>query len=96
MLQLQTLALVAAEVFGRAMPVMHQALLLAAVLLAIACINTVCSPIRVRALVLLEFMSLTVLGLTITLGLYFVGDDPVHGAEGVSRQITVAHAGLAA
>ncbi len=83
-LLLQTLALVAAEVFGRALTPLQQALLLAAVLMAIGCVNGACSPIRCRLLVVLELMSLSVLSLTITLGLYFTGDDPVQGAAVVS------------
>ncbi len=91
-MQLQTLALVAAEVFGRALPVMHQALLLLAVLLAVSFITTACAPVRSRLLVMLEFASFCVLSLTITLGLYFAGEDTVghvaavrgmgHGARG--------------
>ncbi len=95
-LLLQTLALVAAEVFGRALTPLQQALLLAAVLMAIGCVNGACSPIRCRLLVVLELMSLSVLSLTITLGLYFTGDSPVQGAAAVGQAwLTLASCGIA-
>ncbi len=85
---LETLALVAAEVFGRTLPVMHQALLLAAVLLTMAVVNNTCSPNRLRVLALLEFVALGVLGLTVTLGLAGkAAEEPyaaATGAESVS------------
>ncbi len=84
MLQLQTLCLVAAEVFGRALPVLHQALLLLCVLLITAVVNMACAPVRSRLLVVLEFMSFSVLAVTITLGLYFVGEEPVGAVPAVS------------
>ncbi len=56
MLQLQTLYLVAAEVFGRALPVLHQALLLLCVLLITAVVNMACAPVRSRLLVVLHFV----------------------------------------
>lgn len=70
-LQLQTLLLVVVEVFGRAMPVYQQALLLLAVLLAVALANSTTSPRRFVLLTRSEFGSLGVLSLTITLGLFF-------------------------
>ncbi|GLC74739.1 hypothetical protein PLESTF_001550200 [Pleodorina starrii] len=75
MRQLQVLALVAVEVFGRALPVLQQALLLLAVLILIAAVNTANSPERFQELLILEFLSMCVLSMTLTLGLYFVGDD---------------------
>ncbi len=83
MLLLQTLALVAAEVFGRTLPVERQALLLAAVLLGIAFANTVCVPIRCRRLVVLEFTALCALLLTLTLGVYLMGGSPMDGPDAV-------------
>ncbi|GLC36497.1 hypothetical protein PLESTB_000154600 [Pleodorina starrii] len=74
MRQLQVLALVAVEVFGRALPVLQQALMLLSVLIMIAAINISASPDRFVELMVLEFLSMCVLSLTITLGLYFVGD----------------------
>ncbi|KAG2438668.1 hypothetical protein HXX76_005215 [Chlamydomonas incerta] len=70
-LQLETLALVAVEVFGRALVTSHQALLLLAVFLVIGAVNMTCSAMRSHFLVVLEFLSLSVLSLTVTLGLYF-------------------------
>ncbi|GIL87669.1 hypothetical protein Vretifemale_15684, partial [Volvox reticuliferus] len=74
MRQLQVLALVAVEVFGRGLPVQQQALMLLSVLIVIAAINTSSSPERFHELLILEFLSMCVLSLTLTLGLYFVGD----------------------
>ncbi len=81
---MQVLVLVAAEVFGRVLPPAHHALTLVAVLLAIAFTNMVCAPLREHLLVLLEFSSLSVLSLTLTLGLYFTGDYPLQGVAAVS------------
>ncbi len=89
--QLLTLVLVAAEVFGRALPVQHQALLLQAMLLVVAFISTACSPLRSRQLVALEFASYCVLGLTITLGLYFAGDEALSALPRVSACAVHAH-----
>ncbi|GIL61375.1 hypothetical protein Vafri_15845 [Volvox africanus] len=74
MRQLQVLALVAVEVFGRGLPVQQQALMLLSVLIVIAAINTSSSPERFQELLILEFLSMCVLSLTLTLGLYFVAD----------------------
>ncbi|GIL68217.1 hypothetical protein Vafri_21474 [Volvox africanus] len=71
--QLQVLALVTVEVFGRGLPVQQQALMLLSVLIIIAAINTSSSPERFRELLILEFLSMCVLSLTLTLGLFFVG-----------------------
>ncbi|GLI63811.1 hypothetical protein VaNZ11_006909 [Volvox africanus] len=73
MRQLQVLALVTVEVFGRGLPVLQQALMLLSVLIVIAAINTSSSPERFHELLILEFLSMCVLSLTLTLGLYFVG-----------------------
>ncbi len=91
-MQLQTLALVAAEVFGRALPVMLQALLLLAVLLAVCFITTICAPVRSRLLVMLEFASFCVLNLTVTLGLSFTAEEAISPVSAV-RQDTGVHAG---
>ncbi|KAG2484485.1 hypothetical protein HYH03_016717 [Edaphochlamys debaryana] len=74
--QLQTLALVAVEVFGRGLIVQYQALLLLAVLTAVGGTNVLVAPLASRLLRRLEFSSSMVLCLTITLSLYFaVGDS---------------------
>ncbi|KXZ50640.1 hypothetical protein GPECTOR_15g324 [Gonium pectorale] len=91
-LQLETLALVAVEVLGRALV----ALLLLATFLVIAAVNISCSPLLSRLLVVMEFLSLVTLGLTITLSLFFtVGEslDPV--IEGtLAGLIIVMNAGV--
>ncbi|KAG2446582.1 hypothetical protein HYH02_008567 [Chlamydomonas schloesseri] len=86
-LQLQTLALVAVDVFGRGMPVLYQALLLLAVLLSIASINMFCAPLRTRRLVVLEFSSHMVLCLTITLSLYFIPTDALPLSDGEATAV---------
>ncbi len=86
-MQLQTLALVAAEVFGRALPVLLQALLLLAVLLAVSFMTTACAPVRSRSLVMLEFASFCVLSLTITLGLSFTAEEAISPVAGVRRDM---------
>ncbi|KXZ54094.1 hypothetical protein GPECTOR_5g199 [Gonium pectorale] len=68
--QLQTLLLVAVEVFGRVLTVMQQALLLLAVLILIAGMNMTCTPSDLPEIALLEFLSCCVLSQTIILGLY--------------------------
>ncbi|KAG2482378.1 hypothetical protein HYH03_018698 [Edaphochlamys debaryana] len=80
-MQVEALALVIVDVFGRAMPPYQQALLLLAVMLGIAAVNMGISPLRTRLLGLMEFASLIVLSLTITLGLFFT--DTGGGAESV-------------
>ncbi|KAG2483388.1 hypothetical protein HYH03_017740 [Edaphochlamys debaryana] len=75
-LQLETLALVLADVFTRTLQAHQQAsgraLLLLAVLLLIGVVNISANPLRMRLLTLMEFLSLMALCLTLTLGLYFV------------------------
>jgi hypothetical protein len=44
-----------------------------------------CNPLRSRTLVMLEFVSLGVLSLTVTLSLYFIA-DPLEGPAAVSEQ----------
>ncbi|KAG2433150.1 hypothetical protein HYH02_012694 [Chlamydomonas schloesseri] len=70
--QLQTLALVAVDVFGRGLPVLQQSLLLLLGFNIIAAINMSTAPVRCRLLLVLEFLSLGVLSGTVTLGLFFV------------------------
>ncbi|KXZ45364.1 hypothetical protein GPECTOR_55g270 [Gonium pectorale] len=84
-LQLETLALVAVEVFGRSLTTTQQALMLLAVFIVIALVNMSCRPMRM-SLMLLEFMSLGTLSLTLTLGLYFALDDePLSRSSQVRR-----------
>ncbi len=87
--QLQVLLLVAAEVFGRVLPVSQNALMLMAVLGGIAFTNMMCAPVRDHLLVLLEYGYLTVLSLTITLGLYFTGSESIDGTAMVRMLVSL-------
>ncbi|KAG2484483.1 hypothetical protein HYH03_016715 [Edaphochlamys debaryana] len=95
--QLQTLALVAVEVFGRGLIVQYQALLLLALLLAVGSINVLVAPLSSIMLRRLEFSSLMTLGLTITLSLYFcVGDSGFADApEGTGVAVVILFLNLA-
>ncbi|KAG2436175.1 hypothetical protein HYH02_011678 [Chlamydomonas schloesseri] len=70
--QVQMLILVSIDVFGRALPEYQQALLLICGLSVIGMVNMACSPVIARLLTVMEFLSLGVLSLTITMGLFFV------------------------
>ncbi|KAG2433708.1 hypothetical protein HXX76_008076 [Chlamydomonas incerta] len=72
-LQVEALALVLVDVFARTIHEYQQALLLLAVLTLIAIANMATQPLKAPMLTLMEFVSLGVLSLTITLGLFFVG-----------------------
>ncbi|KXZ45744.1 hypothetical protein GPECTOR_51g730 [Gonium pectorale] len=75
-LMLEELILVAVEVFGRALPIVsHQILLMLVTFIALSLVNMACSPVRSRLIVLLEFLSMGVLSLTVTLSLFFVVSD---------------------
>ncbi|KXZ45588.1 hypothetical protein GPECTOR_53g81 [Gonium pectorale] len=77
-LMLEELALVAVEVFGRALPVVsHQILLMLAAFILLSLVNMACAPARSRVIVLLEFLSMGVLSLTVTLSLYFVVSESI-------------------
>ncbi|KAG2438614.1 hypothetical protein HXX76_005163 [Chlamydomonas incerta] len=62
--QLQTLALVCVDVFGYTLAVDRQALLLQAILVAIGAMNMTTNALRARVLAVMEFLSLSVLVLT--------------------------------
>ncbi|KXZ42543.1 hypothetical protein GPECTOR_137g650 [Gonium pectorale] len=80
-LMLEELVLVAVEVFGRGLAVVsHQILLMLAVFIVLSLINMACAPFRSRLVGLLEFLSMGVLSLTITLSLYFVVGADTLGA----------------
>ncbi|GFR52977.1 hypothetical protein Agub_g15666 [Astrephomene gubernaculifera] len=68
--QAQTLVLVVVEVFGRTLPVYQQALLLEIILLAILLLNTYFSPLRAAELNLMQLLSLAVICMTVTLGMF--------------------------
>ncbi|KAG2423881.1 hypothetical protein HXX76_014935 [Chlamydomonas incerta] len=71
----QELTLVAVEVFGRSLShVSHQVLLMLATFICLGVVNMTCAPVTSHAITLLEFVSLAVLSLTLTLSLYFVVD----------------------
>ncbi|PNH11035.1 hypothetical protein TSOC_002159, partial [Tetrabaena socialis] len=71
-LMLQELSLVAVEVFGRALADVSQQILLMLAAFILISINMSCSPIKSHLITLLEFLSMAVLSLTLTLSLYFV------------------------
>ncbi|KXZ43731.1 hypothetical protein GPECTOR_82g265 [Gonium pectorale] len=74
-LMLEELGMVAVEVFGRALPVVsHQVLLMLCTFIIVSTANMACSPVKSRLISLLEFLSLCVLSLTLTLSLFFVVD----------------------
>ncbi|GFR52978.1 hypothetical protein Agub_g15667 [Astrephomene gubernaculifera] len=68
--QLQTLSLVVAEVFGRVLPVLQQALLLEVMLLVFLIVNTYLSPLEEEALNSLQLVSTGVICLTVLLGMF--------------------------
>ncbi|KXZ46022.1 hypothetical protein GPECTOR_48g455 [Gonium pectorale] len=79
-LMLQELLLVAVEVFGRSLPeVSQQILLMLAAFIAISVVSMTCSPVRNPVILTLEFLSMGVLSLTVTLSLYFVVSDLTDG-----------------
>ncbi|KAG2498574.1 hypothetical protein HYH03_003325 [Edaphochlamys debaryana] len=84
--QLQMLMLVLVNVFSNAIYQYHQALLLLSVLLCIGIINMTCQALRAKLLVLLEYLSLMVLALSITLGLFFVDSSEAGSELGLDNQ----------
>ncbi|PNH09486.1 hypothetical protein TSOC_003883 [Tetrabaena socialis] len=85
-LQLQTLALVAVQTFGRTVVVLQQAMLLLVVLITNTAITMTCSPLRFPLIMVLEFLSSAVLSLTVTLSLALVGESSssLHSSTAVS------------
>ncbi|KAG2436837.1 hypothetical protein HXX76_006358 [Chlamydomonas incerta] len=77
-LMLQQLLLVAVEAFGRILgDVAQQVLVMLVVFMVLAVMNGACSPARARLATLLDFFSLSVLSLTLTLSLFFVVGEPL-------------------
>ncbi|PNH09491.1 hypothetical protein TSOC_003875 [Tetrabaena socialis] len=74
-LQVQTLALVAVQTFGRTVVVLQQAMLLATVLNTNAAITMTCSPVRFPLNMVLEFLSSAVLSLTVIWSLAFLEES---------------------
>ncbi|PNH01774.1 hypothetical protein TSOC_012304, partial [Tetrabaena socialis] len=95
-LQLQTLALVAVQTFGRTVVVLQQAMLLLIVLTTNAAITMTCSPLRFPLIMVLEFLSSAVLSLTVTLSLAFLQESssflPSAAAVSGARVDVVQHA----
>ncbi|KAG2487018.1 hypothetical protein HYH03_014388 [Edaphochlamys debaryana] len=84
--QLQVLMLVIVNVFANAIYQSQQALLLLCVLLCIGIVNMSCRALRAKLLMLLEYLSLMVLALSITLGLFFVTGGEGSSTVGLSNQ----------
>ncbi|KXZ44498.1 hypothetical protein GPECTOR_66g226 [Gonium pectorale] len=83
-LMLEELVLVAVEVFGRGLEsVTHQILIMLAAFIVISAINISCKPTRLPVITMLEFMSMTVLSLTVSLSLFFVVDQGLRPADEV-------------
>ncbi|KXZ44497.1 hypothetical protein GPECTOR_66g225 [Gonium pectorale] len=83
-LMLEELMLVTVEVFGRGLKsVTHQILVMLAAFIVISAINITCKPNRLRIITMFEFMSMTVLSLTVSLSLFFVVDDGLSAADEV-------------
>ncbi|KXZ42661.1 hypothetical protein GPECTOR_126g517 [Gonium pectorale] len=88
-LMLEELVLVAVEVFGRGLKsVTHQILVMLAAFIVISAINITCRPNRLRVITMLEFMSMTILSLTVSLSLFFVVDQGLSAADEVGGTIS--------
>ncbi|KAG2501446.1 hypothetical protein HYH03_001229 [Edaphochlamys debaryana] len=68
--QLQMLALVVVDVFGRALSITQQAIVMLLSMSVISAINVACAPLSHPALILLDFASMAVLSATVLLGLF--------------------------
>ncbi|KAG2428279.1 hypothetical protein HXX76_010429 [Chlamydomonas incerta] len=100
-LMLQTIALVAVDVFGKGLVVEWQALMLTAVLVATSVFNSIVQAVPSDLLRHLEAASSAILVLTITLNLYFVtgtGEELVDQAGGtvIAVLVLVLNLGLIA
>ncbi|KAG2493093.1 hypothetical protein HYH03_008756 [Edaphochlamys debaryana] len=88
-LLLETLALVAVDVFGGDLNVSYQALMLQLVLLLIAGINIVVEPIRSSTLRRIEFSSTSILAATIAFNMYYVVGSVTLVDEGGGAAIAI-------
>ncbi|KAG2422286.1 hypothetical protein HXX76_016148 [Chlamydomonas incerta] len=89
---LQTIALVAVDVFGKGLVVEWQALMLLSVLVAISVVNSIVQALHLKLLRHLESASNGVLVLTIAFNLYFVtgnGEALVYQAGGAAIAVLV-------
>ncbi|KAG2424066.1 hypothetical protein HYH02_015245 [Chlamydomonas schloesseri] len=95
-LQLQELTLVAVEVFARALDTAQQALLMLVAFMVIAVMNSALAPLRTHLMGLLEFVSLSVLSLTVALSLYFIVSPDLKpgSADTIGAMIVVINVGL--
>eukprot|EP00198_Chlamydomonas_reinhardtii_P008792 XP_001698129.1 predicted protein [Chlamydomonas reinhardtii] len=99
--QLQMLSLVAVEVFGRALPIGQQTVLMLLAMNAVAAINICCAPLRHAVMGVLEFSSMAVLSATVMVGL-FLSEGQDGGATGAATGtalgilIVIMNAGLLA
>ncbi|KAG2501455.1 hypothetical protein HYH03_001235 [Edaphochlamys debaryana] len=90
--QLQMLALVVVDVFGRALSLTQQAIVMLLSMSVISAINVACAPLSHPALILLDFASMAVLSSTVLLGLFAAdsrkaSDDTIIGAVIVSINV---------
>ncbi|KAG2427995.1 hypothetical protein HXX76_011981 [Chlamydomonas incerta] len=92
-LMLQALSLVAVEVS-------HQLMVMLAAFIVLTVINMACRPVKSRVITLLEFTSLAVLSMTLTLSLYFVADTAAYvdvvSADAVGYVIIAINVGMVA
>eukprot|EP00198_Chlamydomonas_reinhardtii_P013258 XP_001702595.1 predicted protein [Chlamydomonas reinhardtii] len=78
----QQLLLVAVEMFGRALTQVDQQIAVLLVTFTLmALVNMACSPAKSRLLTLLDFFSLAVLILTLSLSLFFVTEAPLERSQ---------------
>lgn len=76
---------VAVEMFGRALTQVDQQIAVLLVTFTLmALVNMACSPAKSRLLTLLDFFSLAVLILTLSLSLFFVTEAPLERSQAVS------------
>ncbi|KXZ45998.1 hypothetical protein GPECTOR_48g430 [Gonium pectorale] len=81
-LMLEELVLVAVEAFGRGLKeVTHQIVIVLAAFTFMSALNIGCSPIKSKVITLLEFASMTVLSLTVSLSLFFVVEGGLSDAD---------------
>ncbi|KAG2501456.1 hypothetical protein HYH03_001236 [Edaphochlamys debaryana] len=96
--QLQMLALVVVDVFGRALSLEQQALTMLLSMTVISALNAACSPLHHPTLGLLDFVSMAVLSATVMMGLFAADmkDDKNAEKEIIGVCIVVINAALLA
>ncbi|KAG2445388.1 hypothetical protein HXX76_000010 [Chlamydomonas incerta] len=88
--QFQTLLLVVVEVFGRVLPVYQRAMLLQIMLVVTLTLNTYFEPNKFEVLSKMEFLSLAILSVTLSSGLFFVPPSDQTDPIGQVGRITIA------